>query len=77
MPVVIIKKGAARKLTGFSVSDEAVRDARDIGLCGDVRLRLARMARQAAPLTHPDGNRRFDQFVLKVQDKQVLAVNRL
>lgn len=62
---------------GFRVSDGAIRDARAIGLCGDVALRLARMARRSAPLTDERGNRRFDDFVLMVKDREVLSVDRL
>jgi hypothetical protein len=61
----------------YVVDDRAVQAARLIGLSGDVEKRLLRMVRRSAPLTHELGNRRFDDFVLFVQDKVVLDVNRL
>lgn len=62
----------------LTVTEEAVRMAREIGLCGDVAKRLVRMAKRAAPLTHEEGNRRFGDFVLMVSpDRVVTAVNRL
>lgn len=66
-----------RKPRLFRVSPEAVQHAKEIGI-GGVRIkRLQRMAERSAPFTHPDGNRRFDDFVLLVRDKQIMGVNRL
>ena len=61
----------------YTVDQEAINQARMIGLCGDVDKRLIRMAKRSAPLTHPEGNRRFDDFVLFVQNKVVKYINRL
>jgi hypothetical protein len=72
MPVIM------RVRPPFTVSEQAVKQAREIGLCGEVEKRLARMAKRSAPLTHEEGNRRFGDFVLMVSsDRKVLAVNRL
>lgn len=60
----------------FVVAEKAAAMAREIGIGGDVRARLSRMARRAAPITHPEGNRRFDDFVLRVNGKTVEAVCR-
>ncbi|QXN72617.1 hypothetical protein RCZAHN_8 [Rhodobacter phage RcZahn] len=73
MAVTVRKKPA----TEFTVADDAVSDGRMIGLAGDVRKRLARMARRSAPITHEDGNRRFDGFVLQVVAREVVSVSRL
>jgi hypothetical protein len=70
MPVTLTKRV-------YTVSEDAVRQAREIGLCGEVAKRLARMAKRSAPLTHEEGNRRFGDFVLRVEDRCVVAVNRL
>lgn len=73
MAVTVRKKPA----TEFTVADDAVSDGRMVGLAGDVRKRLARMARRSAPITHEDGNRRFDGFVLQVVAREVVSVSRL
>lgn len=59
------------------VTDDAVRAGRNIGLCGDIAKRIARMARRAAPITHDQGNWRYEEFVLDIEDGKVLAVSRL
>lgn len=64
-------------MTDIVVSEEAKRQARAIGIGGDVEKRLYRMAERAAPLTHPAGNRRYMEFVLLVKNHEVLAVSRL
>lgn len=61
----------------FEVSNEAVRQAQELGLNGDQRQKLALMARQAAPCTHAEGNRRFEGWWLRIVDGQVAAVGRL
>ncbi len=61
----------------YRVSEEAQRQAREIGIGGAVVKRLQRMGMRSAPFTHPEGNRRFDDFVLLVQNKQIVGVNRL
>ena len=62
---------------GFTVADEAAHDGRRLGLAGDVKKRLARMARRSAPVTHEEGNRRFDGFILNVVAREVVSVARL
>ncbi len=61
----------------YRVSDQALRQAREIGIGGAVVKRLQRMGMRSAPYTHPDGNRRFDDFVLSVQGKEIVGVNRI
>lgn len=58
----------------FKVASEAVADAKRIGLGGDIPLRLARMAKRAAPLTSMRGNRRFGDYALTIKNGVVLAV---
>jgi hypothetical protein len=62
---------------GFVVTETAKRQARMLGMGGDLNARLRRMARRSAPLTHPAGNRRFDDFVLQLRDKVVESIDRL
>lgn len=61
----------------YQVADSAIQQAKELGLSGAVVKRLQRMAMRSAPLTHPDGNRRFDDFVLMVVNKQIVGINRL
>lgn len=74
MAVTVKKKSPSN---GFTVASEAVADGRLLGLAGDVAKRLARMARRSAPITHEEGNRRFDDFVLQVEAREVVSVSRL
>lgn len=61
----------------FEVTPQAVTSARSIGLCGDIAKRLTRMAKRAAPVTHAQGNYRFEDFVLSIDQGKVLGVSRL
>lgn len=70
MPITLTHRAS------IEVSEQAIAEARKAGIFGNVAKRLARMARRSAPLTHPKGNRRFDDFVLLVKDRTVLSVSR-
>jgi len=59
------------------VTEQAVIDGRKIGLCGDIAARIRRMARQSAPITHEQGNCRFDNFVMLISGGEVLHINRM
>jgi hypothetical protein len=72
MTVSLVKKHRL-----YRVSHEAVKQARELGLGGDLVRRLQRMAMRSAPFTHPEGNRRFDTFVLRVTDNEVVSINRI
>lgn len=61
----------------FEVTQQAVQAGRSIGLCGDIAKRITRMARRAAPITHNQGNWRFDDFVLDIDNGKVLTISRL
>jgi hypothetical protein len=51
----------------YKVSAEAYRQARTLGVRGDVEARVARMARRAARFTHPIANLRFERFIMRVE----------
>ena len=51
----------------YKVSAEARKQAQTLGIRGDVEAKVARMARHAAPFTHPMGNRRFERFIMRVE----------
>ena len=61
----------------YKATPQAVSQARWYGVYGDTAKRIARMARRAAPFTHDLGNRRFDQFVLEVEQDEVRSIHRL
>jgi len=61
----------------YAVHPEALAQAQKLGLFGNVEKRLARMARLSAPFTHQAGNRRFESYVLRVQDGQVVSIKKL
>lgn len=56
------------------VSSAAERQARMLGVSGDVIKRVSRMADQGAPITHEKGNLRFDDFVLQVDGDLVQSI---
>jgi hypothetical protein len=51
----------------YKVSAEARRQARTLGIRGDVETRVARMARLAARFTHPMANVRYQRFIMRVE----------
>lgn len=55
----------------FTISDEAARQAEQIGIS---RTRLAELARFAAPFSHPEANRRNGCYLLRVAGGVVEAV---
>ena len=59
------------------ITENAIVAARNAGLYGDTGKRLARMAKRAAPFTHELGNRRFNDFILRIVDGKLLDVTRL
>jgi hypothetical protein len=59
------------------ISEHARGEAKRAGIYGDVDSRLRRMLRRAAPVTSEYGNRRYQNYILFVQDNIVLDVARL
>jgi hypothetical protein len=60
----------------FELSPLAIKQARRIGLIGNVERRLQRMAKYAARFTHKEGNRRFESFILRIEDGVVRSIRR-
>jgi hypothetical protein len=58
----------------YEVSDKAVQEAYDLGFTGDIKSRVARMARRSANCSHKAGNRRFEDFVLKIEGGVVKGI---
>lgn len=61
----------------YTPTPDAEKQAKALGIYGQVASRLARMARKSAPLTSPLGNRRFYNFALTVEGNQVVWVEKL
>jgi len=60
----------------YEVSAEALVQGKDLGFGPAAARRIAHMARRGAPVTHPLGNRRVDDFVLRVRGNVVLSIAR-
>ena len=65
------------KFREYNATPAAVTQGRAIGLFGDTAKRLSRAARRSAQFTGERGNRRFGEFVLTVENGQVVWVDRL
>lgn len=63
--------------TQFTVTDEAVAKGRTFGIYGDTASRIQRMAKRAARITHDRGNRRFQDYVLAIENNMVTDINLL
>ena len=60
----------------ITITDDVLNQARSLGMYGAVASRLKKMARLAAPFKHPDGNRRFEGWVLNVVDGTLKAISK-
>ena len=52
----------------FTVAPNVLAKARAIGMYGNVENRLIRMAKASVPFHHPTANRRFEGFLLYVEN---------
>lgn len=59
------------------ITKAARETAQRAGLYGNLDERLSRMVARSAAITHTLGNRRFEQFVMLVEDGKLHAVNRI
>ena len=60
----------------YKISQQAIEDAKGLGLSGDIEGQLAEMTKFSANLTYPNANRRHKQFAFNIQDDVVLSVVR-
>lgn len=56
------------------ISHQALEDARNLGLEGDVEDKLRRMVENSTVFSHPRGNRRFSKVMLLVRDNILQSV---
>ena len=61
----------------YSISKDAIAQGRSVGLYGDTAKRLLRMAKRSAPFTSEHGNRRFNDYVMKIENGAVTGVTRI
>ena len=61
----------------YTTTPDAEKQAKALGIYGQVASRLARMARRSAPLTSEFGNRRFYDFALTIEGSQVVWIAKL
>ncbi|WP_266032647.1 hypothetical protein [Brucella intermedia] len=61
----------------YRTTPEAIERGREMGVYGDTEKRLIRMAARSAPVTHEYGNRRFQNFVLRVVGDLITDVTRV
>ncbi|QIG66802.1 hypothetical protein EVB27_133 [Rhizobium phage RHph_TM16] len=57
-----------------TVSIEAVQQAKKLGFLTGARARLERMALRSAVITHPQGNRRFGNYLLRIHNGTLEAI---
>lgn len=55
----------------YTVESDVARYARQLGLCDgendEIMFRIAGMLRESAPITHPGGNRRYEDWLFTVR----------
>lgn len=61
----------------YKVADAVIRKARRYGVYGNTEARLSRMAFRSAPVTSEYGNRRFQSYVLLVENEDIKDVTRI
>ena len=67
---------SARRVS--SISSKAIGDALALGLCDDdsgCDEIVSALVSSSAPVTHPKGNRRYDDWIFKLVDGEVLSVS--
>jgi hypothetical protein len=61
----------------YIISPHALIKARTFGMYGAAEDRIRYMASQSSPFTHPVANRRFHQFLLKIEGNVVVDLVKL
>ena len=62
------------RLRSYKVTPEAIQQAKALGMRGDVEWELKGIAFHSEPYTHPRGNRRYGNMLLRVEDRTVTWV---
>jgi hypothetical protein len=59
-----------------TVLPDAIVKAKRLGISGNIEERLKRMALRAAIITHPQGNRRFGDYLLRIKEGRLEMIMR-
>lgn len=68
---------SASTSASIGVSAQALAQGRAMGFGENVHLRIARMARRSAPFSHAQGNRRFEDWVLRIEQGAVVSIAKI
>ena len=58
----------------YDISDTALYQARKLGMYGEVRARLIKIAREAQPFAHPAATHRFGNLLLTIRENVLVAI---
>ncbi len=58
----------------YAISDTVLNQARKLGMYGNVRGRLIRIAREAEPFAHPTATHRFKNLILTIRENDVVSI---
>ena len=61
----------------FDILPKVKDQARELGMFGNIDLRLQHMVKHSAPFTHPDGNRRYEGYVMNIEDHTLVSIQHL
>lgn len=60
--------------SSIGITAQALAQAAAMGFGPHADKRIARMARRAAPFSHAQGNRRFEDWVLRIEQGAVVSI---
>jgi hypothetical protein len=58
----------------YEISDTTLKQARKLGMYGNVRGRLIKIACEAEPFAHPTATHRFGNLLLSIRDDVLVAI---
>jgi len=62
-------------LREYKIDPEVLKHAEKIGLYGEtVEARLKMMAKLSRPFTHPEANRRYEQYIMFIEDDDTVSM---
>jgi hypothetical protein len=73
-PEQAIEDERQARLRSIKVTPEAIEQAKALGMRGNVESRLRSMAYYSEPYDHPRANRRYDNFIIRLEDLTVTWV---
>jgi hypothetical protein len=58
----------------YDISDTTLYQARKLGMYGEVRVILIKIAREAQPFAHPTATHRFGNLLLTIRDNVLVSI---